>query len=136
MKLHVKEPAQRGGRGRMTVLVEAAVPHEDRVRLQLRAVSADVARERFSRDLFFTFDQEPESEGRTAGGEEVLDSFERRHVVALVVRAASGVDLPVADLWLKRRRLPLLHRVWWLNVVVAVDREVRVGRPPGPISHH
>jgi hypothetical protein len=42
-----------------------------------------------------------------------------------VVGRPAGVDLAVADIWLKRRRRPFLKRVRRLDVVVAVDERHR-----------
>src|SRR5712691_269574 len=102
VQFEVEETAQRGGKRRVVLLVEAAVPNQDGVSLELRAVRVQVAGEGFAGDLLLAFEQEAQVDRRPTRGDEVLDRLQRRHVVALVVRAASGVDAPGADFRLER----------------------------------
>src|SRR5260370_41010725 len=66
----------------------------------------------------------------------MLDRLNGGHVVALVVRGASGEKEAVANLRLERRRLPLVYGVGRLNVVVAVHREVWLAGSTIPIGNH
>ena len=72
--------------------------------------------------------------GGPPAAEEVLDSFERRHVVALVVGTASCIHAAVADVRLEGRLISIqVERVGGLDVVVAVDREVMLARALVPV---
>src|SRR5207245_315604 len=57
-----------------------------------------------------------------------------REVVAFVVSGAAGIDVAAADRRLERWRLPFLHRVYGLDVVVAIDGQIRLARAPVPLG--
>src|ERR1700687_3789397 len=136
MKLHVEDASQSRRQGGIVVLVKAAIPHENRIALEPRAIGPQVFSERLAADLLLAFDQEAEVDRRTAGRKEVLDRLEGRHMVAFVVGAPSCVDVAIADLWLERRGYPFFERIRRLYVVVAVNREVWLARFAVPVGDH
>ena len=134
VNLGVQQASQRGGQRGVALLVHAAVPDEHRVGLQLVAVRAQVFRKRWTADLFLAFDDEAKVERRPARGEEMLDRFDGHHVVAFVVRGAAGPEITVVHDGLERRRMPEVDGVCGLDVVVAVDRQVRLARQALPVG--
>ena len=48
--------------------------------------------------------------------------------LSLVVVCAASIDRSVANLWLERVRVPKLDRIYWLDVVVSIDKHCRKGR--------
>ena len=69
MQLHVQKAAQRGRQRRVPLLVETAVPDEDGVGLEPRAVGAEVAWKRFAADLLLALEQEAQVDRGAARGE-------------------------------------------------------------------
>src|SRR5207248_4244641 len=60
MQLHVQQPAKPREKDRPELLVEAPVPHHDRVGLQLGRVLADEPGERLSADLLLALYDKPQ----------------------------------------------------------------------------
>ena len=85
-------------------------------------------------DLLLALDDALEVDRRGAG--RPLKGLDRLDVdvgLALVVRGAPGEQVIAGHRRLKGRRLPLLQRVGWLDIIVAVDqdrRRLRAGRQP------
>ena len=118
----------------VAVFVEAAVPDKDGVSLESRAVRTKISRQRFATDLLLALDHKAQVDRRPAGREEVLNSLHGGHVVAFVVGCATREQQPVANLRLERWRLPFIHGIGRLHVVVAVDREVGLSGPAVPVG--
>ena len=102
----------------------AGVGDGDDVAGEVGAVGVKERLEVGAADFFFAFEEEGEVEGEVAvlgeGGGDAGDVCEE---LAFIVGAAAGVDPAVFDAWFEGRGDPLVERVDWLDVVVAVDEE-------------
>jgi len=54
--------------------------------------------------------------------------------LAFVITRSSGVDVAIAESWLKRRRDPLFERVGRLDVIVAIAKHGRLAGGVEPIG--
>ena len=85
---------------------------------------ADVLGDRFAADFFFAFENDLDVD-RQLAAVALHQRFERLDFhpeLALVVDRAAGIDVVVALGGLKRRRMPLVHRVGRLHIVVRVHQ--------------
>ena len=87
-------------------LVEASVPHQDRVRFHLGRMLAKEMGEGDAVDLFLTLQHETYVHRQPAGSDEMLHRLDGGHVIALIVRGATGIQMSVAHGWNEGRRLP------------------------------
>src|SRR2546429_4073749 len=121
MELDVEQaPQAREDRG-PEQLVEASVPHQHCVRFHQGRMLAKEMGEGDAVDLFLTLQHEAHVDWQPAGSDEVLHRLDRGHVIALVVRGATRIQMSVAHGWNERRRLPQVDWVRGLHVVMAVD---------------
>src|SRR5581483_741277 len=74
--LDVEHPAEGGGEGWASVLVEAAVPQQHGVRVEVVRGLTEVLRKRLARHLLLALDQESKVDAELAGGGEVLDRLQ------------------------------------------------------------
>ena len=102
----------------------AGVGDGDDVAGEVGAVGVEERLEGGAADFFFAFEEEGEVEGEVAVlGEGGGDAGDVGEELAFIVGAAAGVDSAVLDAWFEGRGDPLVERVDWLDVVVAVDEE-------------
>ncbi|MCG3141796.1 MAG: hypothetical protein HDKAJFGB_03123 [Anaerolineae bacterium] len=88
-------------------------------------------------DFFFAFDENFEIKGQSAVCAQRFERFERGMDIAFHIRRAARVQIIAAHGWLKRRRMPFVHRVNGLHVVMPIEQDSGLaGRVQGFAVHH
>ena len=128
LQLHVEHAARAEHEDGPTARVEIGRLHEREIAGELRRVAPDVVLDGDAVDLLLALDEELDGQRQLAPDrEQRLDGRQSRDEVALVVGHTPGVEAPVTDRRLERRREPLLERVRRLDVVVVVEEQGRGG---------
>jgi hypothetical protein len=104
----------------------SGVGYDNGVALQFVAMQFDEFCKAYAADFFLAFDDERQVAGQGSSGFEIgFNGFEMREVLAFVVGRAAGEERAARDSRLKRRRFPQIERFRRLDVVMAVNHEVR-----------
>jgi hypothetical protein len=122
LKLGVDHAAQADAEGGQAIGKQLGIGDQGEVGLELGGLGSDKGRNSLSANFLFAFENDADVEGQLAivGGKERLKSLDVGIDLALVVTAATGVEIAVALGGLKGRAEPLVQRIDRLDIVVAV----------------
>ena len=105
------------------------------VRSQFCCMLTYVIFHRLAAGFLVTLDQESDIDGQFAIGlDDALHGFRHRQCESLVVGGAPGIEVIANARWLEGRRSPLVQRVRWLDVIVAVEQECGLPRCMQPVG--
>jgi hypothetical protein len=80
----------------------------------------------FAPDLLFTLDDEGQIARQLRSGFQIcLNGFQVREVLAFVVTRAAREKRPSFDARLEWRSFPEFKRLWWLDVIMAINEKAR-----------
>src|SRR4029077_13104986 len=125
------------GERRLIDAPHCTVRRHDDVRREKLLVLLYEGVEMAAADLLLPLEHELHVDGQAAGRREKrLSNRDRNEHGPLVVGHASGVEAAIAHGWRPRRTVPLLERIGWLHIVVAVHKECRLAWCGQPLAVH
>ena len=132
---HVHQAAQADAESGYAVSEQFGIGDQRHVGFQFLRMFGNVLGDRLAADFLLALNQELHIERKCAmHGLQGFDGLDVHVHLTLVIAGATGIDVAVADGWLKGRRVPKLQRVRRLNVVVPVAENSRFPGRMEPIG--
>ena len=137
LKLRIDHPAQPNAQRRQIRRKHLRIRNQRSIGLQLVSMLAHERGNPLASNLFLALDNHPHIHRQLPIG--LHHRLQRLHMhphLSLVVHRTARINIPVALLGLKRRRLPLLQRLRRLHIVVPIEQHRRPSSGMQPVRIH
>src|SRR5947209_2642377 len=112
-----------------------SIADKGRVALETLRVRCDIVGNGLSTCLLFALDEHAHIHRECSiDGHQGFERFEDEHRLSLIVACSPTIEIAVAHRRLEWRRLPQLHRINWLYVIVTIDQYRRLACRLEPIA--
>ena len=137
LHLHRENAAQAVGERRNAARHHPGIRNGDQIAGEFLLVFLQKTAQTLAAAFLLAFHHKHHVQGEIVGLlQRFLNAEDVRQDLPLVIRSATGVDLPILQRRFKRRRRPLLQRVRRLHIVMAVNKQRASARFALATRHH